>query len=321
MPLTVYGLIMVKMKMNFKRYCSEVLNNPARALRPLKYRFAQSKYVSDRTALKFMYECMVGRKLNLDNPKSFNEKLQWLKLHDRNPLYTTLVDKVRVKDWVEERLGKAFVVPTYGIWNTPDEINLNDLPDTFVLKVNHDSGGVLICNSKNDFDFEDAKLKLSRSLETDFYYWGREWPYKNVQRLIFAEELIDFPQSTGVIDYKFMCFNGRVECAFTCVGRELGDLRVDFFDREWNHLPFTRHYHNADCTPKRPPNLDLMIELAQVLSLGIPFVRVDFYDLQDRVLFGEMTFYPGAGFEEFEPYEWDLYLGSLIDLTKAYSDG
>lgn len=284
----------------------------------LAYKLATSrgltKWVPDKIHLSLMYRASIGVWPNLDDPRTFNEKLQWLKLHDRNPLYTTLVDKYRVKQWVADRIGKEHVTPTYAVWERAEDIDISRLPERFVLKTNHDCGGVVICRDRATFDVEVAKGKLGKHLRRN-YYWGcREWPYKDVKPLVFAEEYLESDDASDLVDYKIMCFGGRARCEFTCTGRAEGDLRVDFFDENWHHLPFTRHYSNSDVPTRAPANLGTMLAAAQELTAGIPFARVDFYEVGGRYFFGEMTFFPGAGFEEFDPSEWDARLGSWIDL-------
>lgn len=278
------------------------------------------KGMDDATFLRRWYKDYFGKDLNLDDPKGFNEKIQWLKLYDRNPEYVDMVDKISAKKWVANRIGETFIVPTLAIWETVDVIDTDSLPDRFVLKTNHDNGGVVICESKASFDLVKAKAKLKKHLSQNYYYVGREWPYKNIEPRIFAEEFIDdgatdCSGSCGFVDYKFLCFNGEPRLMFTCSGRAQNDLRVDFFDMSWNLQPFTRHYPNSDIIPDKPAHFEEMKKAAEVLSEGIPFVRVDFYDTPSGPLFGEMTFYPGSGFEEFEPSEWDDILGSWIDLS------
>lgn len=268
---------------------------------------------ADKLYLKLLFRVRVGYKLNLNDPCTFNEKLQWLKLYDRNPLYTRLVDKAEVKSWVAERIGWKHVIPTFGIWNSFSEINFDMLPSQFVLKCTHDSGGLVICRDRAKFDIRAARKKIDRSLSRNFYWSGREWPYMNVKPRIIAEKYLD-DGTFDLTDYKFMCFDGCVKCVFTCTGRVENDLRVDFFDPEWNHLPLTRHYPNADIPPAAPACLKEMIVLSETLSESIPFVRVDFYEIAGELYFGEMTFYPGSGFEEFDPREWDERLGSWLDL-------
>ena len=265
-----------------------------------------------------MYRGIIGRKLDLTNPVSFNEKLQWLKIYDRNPLYTTLVDKYRVKQWVTDRIGSEHVTETYAMWERAEDIDISGLPDRFVLKTNHDCGGVAICRDRAAFDLDAAKKKLARHLKTNYFWRTREWPYKDVRPCVFAEEYLDPDGGTcDLTDYKVMCFGGRARCEFTCTGRAEGDLHVDFFDAGWNHLPFTRHYPNADVTPEAPKRLREMIVDAERLADGIPFVRVDFYEVAGQYYFGEMTFFPGGGMEEFDPDCWDAELGSWIELPES----
>ena len=288
----------------------------------LIYSFVASKgftrLVPDETHLKLMYRAHIGRKPDLINPRTFNEKIQWLKLHNRNPDYVNLVDKYEVKKWVSEKIGSEYLASTYACWDSIADIDIAGLPKQFVLKTNHDCGGVVICRDRETFDIASAKLKLKKHLRTNYFWGGREWPYKGVKPLVFAEQFLGSETSeTGsseFVDYKFMCFSGRVRCIFTCTGRESGDLRVDFFDNNWNHLPFQRHYSNADIIPSAPENLSFMLEAAEILAAGIPFVRVDFYEIESKPYFGEMTFYPGSGFEEFTPDYWDLKLGDWIEL-------
>lgn len=292
--------------------------HPSEIVPRMLVKTAQNESVPDEIALRLLYRAKIGRGLNLNNPQSFNEKLQWLKLHDRNPLYTTLVDKFAVKQWVADCIGDEYVIPTLGVWDSFGEIDFDCLPDRFVLKCTHDSGGLAICHDKASFDKEDARRRISDSLKRNFYWHAREWPYKNVRPRIIAEQYLTPDPVTGeVTDYKFMCFGGTVHCVFTCSGRAMGDLRVDFFDLGWHHLPFTRHYPNADITPSKPSRLMEMKALAERLSKGIPFVRVDFYDVAGEPRFGEMTFYPGAGLEEFTPESWDDILGDWIELPRG----
>ena len=269
-----------------------------------------------------MYRGTVGKKLNLEMPKTYNEKLQWLKLHDRNPLYNTLVDKYRVKSWVAERIGDEHVTETYAMWEKAEDIDITDLPDRFVLKTNHDSGGVAICSDRSTFDLDAAKKKLGKHLKTNYFWRTREWPYKDVKPCIFAEEYLDPAEGkSDLTDYKIMCFDGKARCEFTCTDRSEGDLRVDFFDPEWKHLPFTRHYPNAQVLPEAPASLKQMLSDAELLSKNIPFVRADFYEVAGQYFFGELTLFPGGGFEEFDPASWDEKLGSWIQLPSSIGGG
>ena len=274
--------------------------------------------MSDKWFLKVCWKSMYGSDLNLKHPKTFNEKINWLKLHDRRPLYTTLVDKYRVKQWVTEKIGEKYVIPTLGVYKSVDEIDIKKLPDRFVLKCNHDSGNVVFCHDKSTFDLQMAKRNLEDSLQKDYYLRCREWPYKNVERCILAEEFITSASNNmhDIPDYKFFCFDGEVKGLYVATGRNnpFGEVRFDFFDADYNHLPFCQGHDNAKVIPQKPKNFDLMKEIAAKLSKDIPFVRVDLYDLIDRVYFGEMTMYHLGGMVAFKPAEWDMYWGKMLYL-------
>lgn len=274
-------------------------------------------HLSDRKYLEMTYRLVIGKELNLDDPKSFNEKLQWLKLYNRKNVYTKMVDKYEVKKIVSELIGNEYIIPTLGVWDRFEDIDFSKLPDKFVLKCTHDSGGVVICKDKNTFDVDEAKNKINKALSRNFYYAGREWPYKNVKPRIIAEEYISSGDSKDLKDYKLMCFNGKVKCSFVCSNRNSKNgLNVDFYDINWEKMPFERHYPNSKEKVQKPNNYELMVSLAEKLAKDIPFVRVDFYEVNNKVYFGELTFFPGAGFEEFTPEEWDYTLGSWLKLPE-----
>lgn len=274
-----------------------------------------TKWVPDEAHLKAMFRGTVGGKLNLDDPKTFNEKIQWLKIHDRNPLYTTLVDKYLVKPWVAERIGQEHIVPTLGVWDTFDEIDFTSLPNRFVLKCTHDSGGLAICRNRSTFDLKDSRAKIKRSLSKNYYWMGREWPYKNVKPRIIAEEYLEASDGNGdPDDYKVFCFDGEPKALFVASDRASGDAKFDFFDTKWNHMPFVNGHPNAEHEPSKPEHLEEMLEYARILSKGIPQVRVDFYEVNGKVYFGEMTFYHWSGFVPFEPEEFDELFGSWVNL-------
>ena len=271
--------------------------------------------LNDESFLKKAFRCYMGKELNLDNPQTFNEKLQWLKLYDRKPEYTTMVDKYAVKKYVADIIGEEYIIPTLGVWNPFDEIDFDKLPNHFVLKCTHDSGGIVICKDKNKLDLKSAKKKIEKCLKRNYYWSSREWPYKDVKPRIIAEPYMEDSKAHELIDYKFMCFNGKVKCSFTCSERFSKDgLKVTFFDKDWNVMPFERHYPVSKDSPKKPINYDKMIQFSEQLSKGIPFVRVDFYEINGQLYFGELTFYPGGGFEEFTPEEWDYKLGDFLKL-------
>lgn len=273
--------------------------------------------IPDKEYLKLTHRIRFDEKLDFSNPVTFNQKIQWLKIYDRNPEYIKLVDKILVKQYVAKKIGEEYVIPTLGVWNNYDEIDFDSLPSQFVLKCNHDSGSVIVCKDKNKLDIRSTKRKLKKGIKTDAFFWGREWPYKEVKRKIFAEKYMEDDDSDELKDYKFMCFNGKVMCSFVGSERYSNDgLKITFFDLDWNVLPFERHYPKSSIPIKKPKNYEKMIELAEKLSKNIPFVRVDFYETGGCVYFGEMTFYPGSGWEEFKPYEWDRKLGSWIHLPE-----
>lgn len=293
------------------------IQNPSRILLDLdRYKIIR---LSDEFYLKLLYKIMIGKNLNLDNPQTFNEKLQWLKLNDRKDIYTTMVDKYEVKKYVADIIGKEYIIPILAIYNKFDDIDFDKLPDQFVMKCTHDSGTAIICKNKKKFNKNNARKEINKNLKRDYYRYGREWPYKNVKPRIIIEEYMEDKENTQLNDYKLMCFNGKVKCTFVCSERDNKEkgLAVTFFDNSWNKLPFQRHYRNSDKVIKQPKNFNKMIELAELLSKDLTFVRIDFYEVNNKIYFGEITFYPGAGFEEFNPPEWDKKLGSYINLEEV----
>lgn len=291
------------------------LKNPYQVFEVLRSH-NMTNWIPDELYLRMLYKEYIGKNLNLKNPLTFNEKLQWLKLNDRNPLYTVLVDKHAVKQYVEEKIGKEYVIPTIAMWERVEDIKISNLPDRFVLKCTHDSGGVVICRDKGKFDLLNAQNKLKRNLKKNYYYSTREWPYKHVKPRIIAEPYLESENGNTLNDYKLLIFNGKHKCSFVCSGRnsEAG-LHVTFYDPEWNVMPFERHYPRSSQKQERPCSYKKMIQLAEILSEGIPFVRVDFYEVGGNPYFGEMTFFPGGGFEEFSPEIWDRKLGDMLDIT------
>lgn len=273
--------------------------------------------IPDKIYLKFLYKRLLGQDLDLTNPKTFNEKLQWLKLHDRNPLYTKMVDKYEVRGYVKEKIGEEYLIPMIaGPWKTADEINFDALPDQFVLKCTHDSGSVNICRDKSLLDISDTRKTLDRCLKIKFYYLAREWPYKNVKPRIIAEQYISDVDNKEVKDYKLHCFNGRVKLILVCVDR-LGLEKKVFYDSQWNKVPLKRPNMSSDVEVAKPSKLDSMITIAELFSKEIPFLRVDLYEISGKLYFGELTFFPAGGFEAFEPEDWDLKMGEWLQLPKG----
>ena len=273
--------------------------------------------IPDSLFLQCAYYSAFGKKLNLKKPLSFNEKLQWLKLYDRKPLYTVMVDKYAVKKYVSDIIGEKYIIPTLGVWNRFEDIEFSTLPDQFVLKCTHDSGGLVICKDKSMLNIEESKLKINGSLKRDYYLNGREWPYKNVARRIIAEKYICEVDGSVPKDYKIFCFNGQPEMTLVCSDRySTHGMCEDFFDNNWIHIPMKRANHkNAKVQIKRPDCHKQMLYLAKKISCGIPFLRVDFYEVNGNVYFGEATFYPASGLEGFEPEDWDTKLGKKIRLS------
>ena len=278
--------------------------------------------LSDKHYLKLLFRLKMGYKLNLKNLNTFNEKLQWLKLYNRNPEYGIMADKLSVKHYVANSIGEQYIIPTLGVWEKFDDIDFRSLPDQFVLKCTHDSGGLVICKDKDTLDIAASKKKIERALKRNFYKRWREWPYKDVPRKIIAEKYItDSPTDKDLTDYKFFCFNGIVDCVMIAIERSTGEPKFYFFDNDWKLLRLNVRGKNAppDFTLPKPKCIDEMFRIAEVLSKGIPFVRVDLYQSNDKVYFGEMTFFPQSGFDSNLLPETDLYFGELIDIKEAKS--
>lgn len=265
-----------------------------------------------------MFQILMNQELSLEHPQTFNEKLQWLKLYNRKTSYTTMVDKYKVREYIRERLGEKYLIPLLGVWNNPEEIDFDILPNQFVLKCNHNSGlGMSICKDKVLFDFAKAKKDLRRGIRENYYQKNREWPYKDVPRKIIAEQYMK-SDAGGLTDYKIHCFNGEPKLILVCKDRFLETgLTEDFFSINWEHLDIRRPKHpNASAPIKKPEELDEMLRLAAILSKDIPFLRVDFYIVDHKIYFSELTFYPASGFDKFVPEIWDNILGDWIKLPE-----
>lgn len=275
-----------------------------------------SRCIPDKPYLKILFKGYMNSNLNLDNPKTYNEKLQWLKLYDRNPLYTKLVDKYEVKSIVASIIGSKYIIPTIGVWEKFDEIIFDDLPNQFVIKCTHDSGGVVICKDKSSFDKNNAKRIIEKSLKKNFYYEGREWPYKDVKPRILIEEYKEDNSCGELKDYKFFCFDGQVKALFIATDRQNRneETKFDFFDDNYKHLQLTNGHPMAKTIPAKPVCFEEMKLLAEKLSKGIPQVRVDFYEVDNSVYFGELTFSHWSGLTPFVPDKWDYTFGDWISL-------
>ncbi|WP_065220242.1 MULTISPECIES: ATP-grasp fold amidoligase family protein [Butyricimonas] len=269
----------------------------------------------DKLYLMIIFRRRMGYWTDFNNPKSFSEKLQWLKLYNRKPIYTTMVDKYAVKEYVSAIIGEEYIIPTLGIWNSFDEIDFDKLPNQFVLKCTHDSGGLVICKDKNKLDRTAANVKISKSLKTDYYKVWREWPYKNVPKKIIAEQYMEDSSTSELCDYKFFCFDGEVKAMYVATDRQRRkEPYFDFFDENYNHLPFKQGHPNSPTLPCKPVCFEKMKELAKKLSQGIVHARIDFYEVDGKVFFGEITLFHFSGIVPFEPAEWDLKFGEYIRL-------
>ena len=272
-------------------------------------------FLSDELYLKWKYRLIFGKKLNLENPQTFNEKLQWLKLYDRNPKYTQMVDKYEAKEYAKKIIGEKYIIKTLGIYNTYDEINFDILPDKFVIKPTHTSGDVYLCKNKSQINHKELKHKIRKWLKRDYYKIHREWPYKNVKPRIIIEEYIEDKKSKNLKDYKFFVFNGKFVYSFVCSDRA-NSVKFTFFDKNGKFMDFTQDECPNDPNVSKPKKYDKMIELAEKLAKDIPEVRVDFYERDNDIYFGELTFFDSAGFGKFEPEEWDLKIGNMLVLPQ-----
>lgn len=292
--------------------------NPYKIYNFLATKGVYCKFLSDKSYLQKRYRAHFGKKLNLVDPQTFNAKLQWLKLYDRKPIYTTMVDKYAVKEYVAAQIGEEYIIPTLGLWERFDDIDFDALPDQFVLKCTHDSGGLVICRDKSKFDRAAAKAKIEKFLKREFYWMHREWPYKNVKPRIIAEQYISDNDEGELSDYKIHCFNGVPKFILVCQDRfKTSGLTEDFYSVTWERLEVKRPARpNARISIKRPENLEEMLELSQKLAVNMPFARIDFYIVNGKVYWGEITFYPASGFSAFEPEEWDYTFGSWIQLPE-----
>lgn len=303
--------------MNIKKY----LKNPKLIfayIQAKRLNGCYGKKLSDEEYLKKAFRLNMGKELNLEEPRTFNEKLQWLKLYNRQPEYTMMVDKYLVRNYIADKLGEEYLIPLLGVWDSPEDIDFEQLPNQFVLKCNHNSGlGMCICKDKSKLDIKKVKRELSKGLKQDYYLHGREWPYKNVPRKVIAEKYMT-DESGGLIDYKFFCFNGKVDCVMVCLDRHLQDTKFYFFDNEWNLKRLNVRGKNAPSsfTIRKPPCMDKMFEIAQELSKNIPFVRVDLYECANKIYFGELTFFPDSGFDSNILSETEIYFGNQIVLKE-----
>lgn len=298
------------------------IDNPWRISNSLARR-GLLNFLSDKAYLSLMYRAAFGKKINWNNPQTFSEKLQWIKLYDRKEIYTQMVDKYASKKFVSDRVGEEYVIPLVGgPWNDPDEIDYDALPEQFVLKTNHDCGGVLICKDKSTFDRQAAAVFLREHLKRRYYHHCREWPYKDVKPVIFAEKyLSEVDSSAGVSDYKFFTFNGEPKLMYIAGGRDYAQkdkqvIYADFFDTDFNHVDLRIDHENAPECPAKPQNFDKMVECARKLAQGTKHLRVDFYEVNGKLYSGELTFFHCGGLHEFITKEWEYTMGAWICLNE-----
>lgn len=273
------------------------------------------RFIPDKKFLEIKYRYKIGKVLDWSNLKTYNEKLQWLKLHERNEKYTSLVDKYEVKEIVANVIGKKYIIPTLGVWNSFEEIDFTTLPQQFVLKCTHDSGGIVICKDKDNFNMLSAKKIINRSLKHNYYWSGREWPYKNIKPRIIAEPYFQDSKYKELRDYKFFVFNGVPQILFIATNRnkEGSETCFDFFDMDFQHLNIKNGHPNANIIPEKPKTFEEMKLIVGKLAEKIKHVRVDLYEVDGRIFFGELTFFHHSGFAKFEPEKWDYILGDWLD--------
>lgn len=296
----------------------KIKNNPEKIPLNILYRIPFiTKKMSDEKYLKLVYRLTFHKKLDLQNPKTYNEKLQWLKLYDRKDIYTKMVDKYEAKKYVADIIGEEYIIPTLGVYNNFNEIDFDKLPNQFVIKCTHDSGTVIICDDKKLFDKDMAQKKINKALKKNYYWICREWPYKNLKPRIIIEKYIMDTKSKSTDDYKFFCFDGVMKFLFVATERMKNtETKFDFYDRNFKHLDLKNGHPNSNIENIKPINFDKMILLSEKLSKNIPHVRVDFYNIDGQIYFGEITFFHYGGFVPFKPSSYDLEFGKYIELPR-----
>lgn len=305
-----------------------LLHTPGKMIRPIA-NMGLLNWMTDKSYLQMVFHAEMRKKLDLKNPRTFNEKLQWLKLYNKNPDYPQMVDKCSAKEYVAGIIGEKYIIPTLGVWQRFEDINFSELPKQFVMKCTHDSASTVICRDKDHFNLAEARKKIKSQLKKSMYDGGREWPYKYLKPQVIIEKYMqncsiannDYHdteiKNNELTDYKFYCFNGYVDCVMICYDRESDDTKFYFFDDQWKLKRINKRGIDAptDFSLPKPSCLEEMFSIAATLSKGIPFVRVDLYQSDKQVYFGEMTFFPQSGFDPNYLPETDLYFGNLIDLS------
>lgn len=281
------------------------------------------RFIPDKTMLKIEYKLKIGKKLNLKDPKTFNEKLQWLKLYDRKPIYTMMADKYEVREYIAKKIGDEYLVPIYGCWDKFDDIPFDKLPNEFVMKCTHDSGSVVLCRNKEEMNFKSVKKQINKRLKKNPFWWAREWPYKNIKPRIIVETFLKDGENDFLPVYKFFCFNGEPRIIQQIQNDKQPNETVDYFDTNWNRIEMMQRFPNSTHPVKKPEKLSEMLDIAATLSKGTCFLRVDLYIINSKIYFSEHTFYTDAGYSIFEPKEkkWDEILGDWIDLKCTHNGG
>lgn len=294
------------------RSLKEYFNNPKIILYSLN-NHGWLRFMSDRANIRLFYRLEKGKRLDLKHPTTFNEKLQWLKIFDHNPNHSLMVDKIKAKTMIKHMIGEDFIVPILGVWNNASQIDFNELPDKFVLKCNHDQGSVVLVHDKKTINRAEIVKFLNRHLKINNYFKTREYPYKNIERKVFAEQYL----GDNIRDYKFYCFNGTP--CFLYVGQGLTidhSLKIDYFDMNWKPMPFYRTDYERLGMVEKPVHFEEMIEIATILSKDVPFVRVDLFEADNQVYFSEYSLCPASGFMPFVPDEYDAIVGSWLKLQR-----
>ena len=280
-------------------------------------KFNLYKSMADKTVLNNLYYFKFKKYINFDNPKTFNEKLQWLKLYDRNPNYTKMVDKYDVKEYISKIIGEEYIIPTIGVYEKFDNIDFDKLPNQFVMKCTHDSGGIIICKDKKKLNINLVRKKINRLMKKNFYYLSREWPYKNIKPRIIIEKYMEDEKIKEIRDYKFFCFNGEPKIMYVSDNSHTNNQHCCFFDMSYKKLNIKRKdYQEFKKTPTKPITFEKMINFSKIRYNGIPHVRVDWYEINGKLYFGELTFYTCSGFIPFENEKWDYEIGKMLKLPK-----
>lgn len=297
-----------------KKSCKEYIIN--RIVFKFLEKFNFVNILPDQLYLRMMFKCRMGYRLHLKKPVTFSEKLQWLKLYNRKDIYTTMVDKYRVKDYVANILGEEYIIPTLGVFKKFEEIDFSKLPKQFVIKCNHDSGGLIIVRDKSKVEYESMQRIISETMHNNYYLHGREWPYKNIDRRIIVEKYMEDNSGVSLRDYKFYCFNGEPKFLYLSEGLENHETaKISFVTLDWTLAEFYRKdYQTFTELPEKPINFQKMIDSARLLAKSIPFVRIDFYEINGHMYFGEITFFPTSGMAKFYPEQYDELLGHMIQL-------